>query len=366
MLFFLPVTFLQAQEQGYFLDTSGDEPRFIQRLTWTGDEYAQRYEIIIEKEENGRYREVRRESTTALSMEVSLSSGKYRFLVVPYDFLNQSGERSPWMYIEVLPAFYPELDDVLPEFSLSDTDLQSRNRVYEMQISGKNLVPGAEIFLRGPNGEHIVPLEIQTSEDGDHVQLRFEKKLLTPGDYELVVINPGGLSTSKSEVPFVPPANQRAAHVFLSAGWMPPVTAYDDGNRFFGEVWSPSGAVIRFGIADANPGIINLGAELTESWSTYDASGGVHFFDTTVNFLMQKISPDEKAIVTLRLGVGYVLPLNDDIEFSMDFLHSNIGISFMGFIGESIYMELGIDCANWFTGHISGNLRPWIGIGLRL
>jgi hypothetical protein len=109
MFFLLPVL-LQAQDEG----------RSVQRLSWTGDEYTRRYEIIIEKEEKGEYRELLRESTTALFIDVSLSPGKYRCLVITYDFLNRPGGGSEWMYIEVLA--HPDSDDTLPEFFLSDSD----------------------------------------------------------------------------------------------------------------------------------------------------------------------------------------------------------------------------------------------------
>jgi hypothetical protein len=381
--FFVLFSFdLFAQNAGYFLDTSGEEARFVQRLTWTGDEYAQRYEVIIEREEEGTYRPLLREFTAELFMEVSLLSGKYRFHVIPYDFLNQGGGSSEWVYIEVLAALYPELDDIVPEFSISDTDLKSKDGVYEMQVSGRNLVPGVEMFLRGSDGERIVPFEIITSEDGAQVQLRFQKDLLIPGDYELIVINPGGLSTSKSEVPFVPrkPAERiakqkkpRQFDLFLGAGWMPPVTLYDEGKRFFDNKWSPAGAVVRFGIVSTNLGIINLGAELTESWSMlHDGSDNVHFLDTTVNFLMQNVSPGKKTAVTFRLGIGLSLPLlsnNDNNAPFTDLLYLNIGASFLGFIWKNVYLEGGIDSAHWFSGpvpfSVSGSLHPSFGMGLR-
>jgi hypothetical protein len=102
---------LYAQDEGN---------RSIQRLSWTGDENTRRYEIVIEKEEGGGYRELLRESTTALYVDVSLSPGKYRCLVITYDFLNQVGGGSEWMYIEVLA--HPEADGLSPDFFSLDTD----------------------------------------------------------------------------------------------------------------------------------------------------------------------------------------------------------------------------------------------------
>jgi len=62
------------------------EPRSVQRLTWVGDRYATRYEVIIEKDEDGKYTRTLQEFTTDFFIEVSLPPGKYRFQVIPYDF----------------------------------------------------------------------------------------------------------------------------------------------------------------------------------------------------------------------------------------------------------------------------------------
>jgi hypothetical protein len=111
--FFLFSLFLYGQDEGN---------RSVQRLSWTGDEYTRRYEIVIEKEEEekGKYREVLREFTSEIFIDVSLSPGKYRCLVITYDFLNQPGGRSQWMHIEVLA--HPEADGLLSVFFLSGTE----------------------------------------------------------------------------------------------------------------------------------------------------------------------------------------------------------------------------------------------------
>jgi len=77
------------------------ETPFVQRLTWVGDEYATRYEVIIEKDENGKYKKVFQEFTTNFFIEVSLPSGKYRFQVIPYDFFNIPVPETEWMDFEV-------------------------------------------------------------------------------------------------------------------------------------------------------------------------------------------------------------------------------------------------------------------------
>jgi hypothetical protein len=375
---------LFAQSPGYFLDTSGEEPRFTQRLSWTGGEYASRYEVIIEKEEGGRYRELWREFTTASFIEVSLVPGRYRCYAIPYDFLGQPGERSE-MYIEVLAALYPELDDTLVEFVYSDKDL-----VYEMNLSGKGLVHGADIYLRDSGNERIVPFAIYINENRTGARLSFHKDQLLPGNYELFIINPGGLGAYRGitivvlesailELPELPElaeqhelvyASAKKFNLFLGAAWMPLVTIYDKENRFSDDKWSPIGMVIRIGLVSSKSGIINLGAELTEAWSVFNDGSGrrAMYIDPTVNFLMQKRSPTGKTAFTFRLGIGFSLPLFSDNENRPPFthlLHTNIGISLLVFVWNDIYLESGIDYAHWLSRPFSGNFRPWLGLGLR-
>jgi hypothetical protein len=373
---------LYSQNLGYFLDTSGEEPRFIQYLSWEGSEYVSRYEVVIEGEtasgSAAGYRELLREFTIMQFIEVSLMPGKYRCYVTPYDLLGQPRARSDWMYIEVLAALYPELDDSLGEFVYSDNDL-----VYEMNISGKGLVPGADIHLRAPNGEHIVPVKVHVKEDGTEVQLFFDKDQLAPGDFELFVKNPGGLEANRgltvivrestvpesTELPELADAPPKKFNLFLGAAWMPSVTLYDKGDRFFDDGWSPIGAVIRLGIVFTKPDLIYLGVELTEAWSVlYDGSDrrATHL-DSTVNFLMQKRSPSAKTALTFRLGAGFSLPLfgyNEKPPFT-DLLYTNIGISLLVIVWKGLYLEGGVDYAHWFSRPFSGNIRPWFGIGLR-
>jgi hypothetical protein len=73
-----------------------------QRLTWVGDENAMRYEVLIEKEGEGEFNSLLREFTEETFIEVSLLSGRYRFQVIPYDFLNQPVPVTEWMYFEVI------------------------------------------------------------------------------------------------------------------------------------------------------------------------------------------------------------------------------------------------------------------------
>jgi hypothetical protein len=357
---------LFAQNSGYFLDTSGGEPRFTQRFSWAGDEYTSRYEVIIEKQEGERYRELRRESTTALFIEVSLAPGKYRCYVVPYDFLGQPGERTA-TDVEVLAAFLPELDDSLAEFVYP-----AKTPVYEMSFSGKDIAPGAEIYLRRlgdagiAKGEHIVPSEVRVKEDGSEVQLLFDKKQLASGDFELIIKNPGGLETSKGGITVIrSPPNRPNINVFLTAAYMPlSPLYYEEEKRFPGGKLSAIGAAGRLGLSFTKWDLFHPGLELTASWCLSDADSDTRIqpLSLGLNLFAQKWFPREKTAFTFRAGAGYTLLLPD-----WNHIHINMGISFMWVFALNLYMETGLDYNHWFTESPFGSacLRPWIGLGWR-
>jgi hypothetical protein len=301
--------------------------------------------------------------------------------VIPYNFFGLAGEASSWMYIEVVAALNPELG-MVPGFFLPETDKESGTALYEMPVSGKNLIPDAEIFLRGSGSERIVPVEIQTGGDGTHVRLFFAKDQLIAGDYELIVINPGGLRASRSGIPFPPvePAEktddakpvqskqvqlaqyQKKADIFLSAAWMPSFTIYDSENRFFGRDLSLAGTAFRFGVVSASgTGFasyfdFNPGLELSASYSFMgaDSGGQAHLRGVGLNLLVMKWLPSDKMALTFRLGAGYSV-----------LCQANIGALFLLFVMNNWYLETGLDYAHWFTGadmHPS-SFWPWIGVG---
>jgi hypothetical protein len=358
-LFIVNCSFVMAQNSGYFLDLSGGEPLFTQRLSWAGDEYASHYEVIIEKQEGGRHRELRRETAGEPFVEVSLAPGKYRCHVIPYDFLGLPGERSE-MEIEILAAFLPELDDSPAEFVYP-----RKTPVYEMSFSGKDMVPGAEIYLRGPKGERVVPSEARIKEDGSEIQLFFDKKQLASGDFELIIKNPGGLETSRGGITVSRQASVRPpVGIFLTAAWMPLSPVYnEEEGRFPGHRTTAAGAAGRLGVAFTGWEPFSPGLELAASWSLVggDSVGRAQPLVFGISLLAQKWFPGERAAFTFRAGPGYT------VLADWRHAHVNMGVSFLRVFALGLNMEAGLDYCHWFTESPfgSGCLRPWAGLGWR-
>ena len=277
---------LQAQSSESFTNTSDDELRVNRRLTWTRAEFTQRYEVVIEREEEGVYREHLREFTTALFIQVSLLPGKYRCCVITHGFMNQVGNPSQWVYIEVLPVLIPG----------------QANRTEDI-----SLVHRTDDNEPDQSGEH-----------------------------------------------------QKKVNLFLSVAWLPSFTIYDKEN-FFGQNISLAGAVARVGVVSAG-NEFNPGLEFAAGYNLFDTADGEqsHLLSFGLNLSALKRLPGNRAALTFRLGAGYSLLLPDGGA-----VFTNMGVSFLLFVMEHLYLETGFDYTHWFadTPFGSGSFRPFIGVG---
>jgi len=99
LLFLCLVNVLFSQE---------DDTGYKHRISWTKDEYALRYEVLIEKEENKKHSLVLREFSEEPFIFVSLPPGNYRLRVIPYDFRDIPGRGTGWKNFKVLAITTPD------------------------------------------------------------------------------------------------------------------------------------------------------------------------------------------------------------------------------------------------------------------
>jgi len=99
LLFFCLANFLFGQEENTGIK---------HRISWTRDDYALRYEVLIEKEEDNEYSPALREFTEEPFIFVSLPPGNYRLRVIPYDFRDIPGEGTRWKNFKVLAITTPD------------------------------------------------------------------------------------------------------------------------------------------------------------------------------------------------------------------------------------------------------------------
>ena len=275
------------------------------RFSWPEDEYALRYEVVIEKEVDGRYLALLREFTSASFAEFSLGPGQYRCQVIPYDFLEMRGDESPWVFFEVLAAPIPE---PIPEPALVPESIPE---------SVPEPAPVPELFPE--------PAATITNEEKAP-----EAELFNPINF------------------------------YLSAAWMPLLPIYDDDNQFFARNPSLIGAGIRFGVLYSSPLNLNIGLEAAASWYAFNADSAFHHaVNAGLNLLVQKRRPDDKTALNYRLGAGLTL-----LE-GRKCLHASLGLSFLIFPQEHFFLEAGLEYTHLFLSLPSGYFRPMLGLGLK-
>ena len=313
---FFGITVLWAQTTGYYV-----ELRFIQRLTWSADEYAMRYEVIIQREERGSYREALREFTEASFIEVSLHPGKYRCQVIPHDYLGKPIPVTEWMNFEVLPGIVPEHNN--------------------------QLIPGDyEIIIVNPSGTAINRAEITLPKPETEMEIDVE-----------YVYEPERIT-----------GYTRQFDLYAGAAYVPLLPVYGK-NHFIGRNISPFGMSARLCAVSAKQSFLNPGMELAASWSVYGNGGekAVHSAAFDLNALAQNRFPGGRAALNLRAGVGLsLLPQAQSPSPNGQYsFHVNIGASFLWLFMKNLYLEGGADYSHSFIKDSFGFFRPWIGLGYR-
>jgi len=344
---------LSAQESDYFM-----ELRFIQRLTWSGDEYAMCYEVLIDRQEDGMFRRLIQETTTEFFLEVTLFSGKYRYQVISYNFLNQQDSVSEWIEFEVLPAFRPVMSHSRPELN---TELNE----FMLTVYGRNIDLNAEIILRTDDGIVFTADKTVIMQDGSGIQFTFNNPLMVPDEFEVIVKNPGGLEASYTASSAIPPPPVKYFDCYLGVSFMPLLPLYGM------DTISMPGASLRIGLVYRLLGFARFGMEAAGSW--YQLDDDKHSIIADLCLIGQKQTYDEKIAFTFRLGAGYTFLIGDEPEhaenidnFDKPSFHLNTGASVLWLLWKNLYLETGLDFLYMaVNGEGVSCFRPFAGFGIK-
>jgi len=295
------------------------EQRYVQKIEWIGDKYTLKYEVVIERNEGGKYKAYIQEFTEKPNLQVSLPLGKYRYRVIPYDYLEQPGEASVWVNIEINPA-------------------------------------------------PIVSVEVQKADDGSYVLHPYEKEQIVPGINEIVINNQNDSKTTEGT------ETDKPFNLYVSAAWTPIIPIYGRIQEIFGNEFHASGAAIRFGalwkMQWFSPGI-----ELSTAWYALNIAQendeiGIQTGVTGFNIVAQKKLPNPKMAVTLRAGFALGFQVGEinieDYSYTTGGLipQINVEASFLWFAYKRLYLEAGVGFNHLLEKDSnSGCLRPWLGAG---
>ena len=399
------------------------ERRFIQRLSWSGNEYASRYEVIIEKEEEGGFRQVRQDFTTAFSIEVSLSPGRYHYCVIPYDFFGRRGSRTEWVDFEIFAAVLPKLFFSVPELYLSGDERPVFSGEYVLMVYGMDISPHAVIMMRMENGTIIFPVNTRIFPDRSSARLVFEDLHAIPRSFDIVVKNPGDLEASMRTRSYIstPPDKNEARQIFdelgimpeslysffgiiavkdetdaeeiekreplplkkfadwyLAAGFSPLFSTFDYIALMPEAVTSVTAASLQIGfIRTPENGFFWVGLEAALSLFTFNVTtpnhqsqnSEVNAVSIDANLIFQKLSFNEMTAFKFRFGLG-ITALSGDANIQnilvSDPFHLNIGTAFTWYALKHLYLETGIDMIYWILDEdSSGAIRPSVCIGIK-
>jgi len=349
-LFLYGLFSVQAQTASYFLDPDSAEPRFIQRLSWSGGMYARHCEVIIEKEEGGGYVNYFRQFTTNNYFDISLPHGNYRFRVIPYDILDKPSTGTQWAQFTVFSAIKPEI--YKPEDEL---DYYNDRQGSKFEFTGKNIEPEAEVYFVNSGGKRIDPVEIIISDDGNSVRVAFDKGQLVDGEYDVFIVNPGGLETSLGDIEYRT-YKEKFGELHYTAGisFMPAFHLYGEELNSDGSLYYLSA---RVGINACIVSNKYFGVEfsLSKFWNNDNyinsAENGYIF---GYNFIFINWLPERVGAVNFKIGVGFDMQL-------MTVNNSTVGVFFLYNVLKYLNIEAGVDYIHTFSDN-SGNILPWIGI----
>jgi len=354
-LFLSGLSVLQAQTAGYFLDPDSEEPRFIQRLAWSGGTYSLHCEVIIEKEEEiGEYVDYISKFTNGNYLDISLPPGNYRFRVIPYDILGRPSTETQWASFMVFNAVKPELYQ-----PGKDLDYYNDKQGSKFEFNGKNIEQSAKVYFVNSDGERIVPVEIIVNYDGSSVRVIFDKGQLVDGEYEVFVVNPGGLETSVGGVDYKTYREKFGQfHYIINVSFMPAFQVYGESPENGGFLYylSARASVISCIYLNNYFGLELSLSRFSRSEYNY-IPGAMNGYTFGYNFLFINWLSGREAAVNFKLGIGFNMQ-------TMDLSYSNIGISFMYRIFKKFYIETGVNFPNSFYYFDIGYLSPWIGLSI--
>ncbi|MDR1506621.1 MAG: hypothetical protein LBI67_05915 [Treponema sp.] len=360
-----------GKEGSYFMDDSGENPRFIQRLSWYPEQYALFYELIIEELSGETYREIFRTTTAEDHADISLPPGLYRYRIQSYDLFEKPSGNPSWARLEILPALRPEL------FGVEKDALYKQNGT--LAVTGRNIAEGALAVLRNRKTGSEETGVLHTEADGGSgraVFSSFPKK----GIYDLTVINPGGLRDSFGPVSLSPsPEN-----VYFSAGYKPMIPLFGQLNEMLDSKIHPLGFSVRFwtvpfewktlGIGfQAEAGYNFLFSDYSQSGFDYRVTG--HFADLALHVVVEKRFSQK---LSLALHAGPALAASVDFKktnalfrtkaVNAVFPGAGAGISALYFFSNRWFAMTGLECLYIFSRDETNPayLSPYIGIGSKL
>ena len=376
---------VEVQELNYYLDRSGREPRFIQRLIWHGDEYALRYVLIVQKRENdGRFTEVERVETETNVCEVSLVAGRYRYSVEVYDLFDELAFTTNWHEFDVIRAIQPILSSFDPGNFYLDEDEE-----WVITVRGRNFLPETEFVLVQDNSR-IRPQNVTL--EGNTARLEFSGSSLFPGKFAVYARNPGGLDHSVETFGI---SNKKPFDFNISVGFAPVISLFGylfqdfqyDGYTLeapFTDTFYPLSGLVRISFLPIKRTWGNIGVDLSGSFTLLSGGGtgyttNAYLINGHASFLYQKHFLKRTFFINLHVGGGIFTVMDFTYDFGGSALETTTntfisaigGLSFTYIFRKPWFATIGADYIHAFTTASEDRpmpaiIRPYVLFGIQL
>jgi hypothetical protein len=392
---------LAAQEtgSGSFVIKSGEDFQIRQIISFPADLDALRYEVELERIEDGQTVPLDKIVTETNRIEIALKAGSYRYRITSYNGWDLVNGISDWQIFTVFLAMPPVAGTYQPFYGLY---YELADPTGTLAVMGQDLYNDSEFALVIPdtdfdwsntsleNNKRVVyPSKVTVSDDHTRAVLEFSRKNLKQGEYTIFIRNPGGLWSVFGQVRV---GYRKNADWTLSFGWMPMIAAFDYENAY-DEHWewdhstfttnqikeqrldafNPRAWYFRVGWFPAKTRLGNFGLEVTlmSLQDKASAKENTDFGDQVfaisgghVDLVYQKEFTEHwQGNIRFGMGGGEKYHNNnesyDEDEIPMLF---NFGISAQYFIWKNLYAEGGIDLQYMMqVDHTM--IRPFLGLG---
>ncbi|QQO10931.1 hypothetical protein [Breznakiella homolactica] len=392
-------TAAEGQSSSYYIQETDEGIRFIQRLEWEPVEHILDYEIVIEQRfgNSDRYYSFMDERIEDPYIELSLPPGNYRYKILVYNVLNRIDGESEWVYFNVFLAVQPQVDSYTPRYFYLDEPEERR-----ISIRGNNFVRESEMYLMPAlregeteqslreRGRIIIPRDITYTDIGDGAEIFLNEQDLLTYTYNLVIVNPGGLSTIAGPISVL---FQKPMDLNIHAGYSPMFPLYgkpmygwpgsdggEDDTVVYEGVIYPVSFNIRITFIPFKKVYGYFGVELSPYYvfnkasneaGTYTASS--HNLGVILYAVYQKPLVNRKYILNVRAGGGISSYLNmyfdygDNLKspsFDTWFPVAAAGASFQWYFYKRAFVDFGVEFMHYFvTDMPTGFIRPSITAG---
>ena len=357
---------------GYYYDTDKKgNISFTQILSWDTDPYALRFEVTLR---NADGKDIMHEFTTGNSLELKLAPGNYSYNIVTWNLLDQPEVESGFQPLRIVKAEKPRLTGTSP----SSVYVDSLNE--KITLKGEKLVSGARYFLRNADteGSDVEGTEVSRSSGSEkEVVIKFPDWAYKIGTFDIVIVNPGGLSSVEKKALRV--NYQRPLDVLFSLGYAPVAFVTDS---WFKENWQEpvywagaSGALSVYFIKRASG---FYGAEA--AFSFHRLTGGTDEAKLTSDYylgganLLYKYRYLRNLHFVARAGGGLAFSKHSfDYESeagpktnSTD-PYLNAGVMVQYFLPHNFFAEFGINWVSIFEkDHAIGGIEPALRVGYQI